>query len=93
MPELGGVTGRRAGLAQHPLGNSFLPPAARGSKPSEAAEAVTYGSPSHHGIDVSDRQIPCIVFYTDELATAFAPIKEGNINAVLFSLGFSICYL
>lgn len=23
MPELGGVTGRRAGLAQHPLGNSF----------------------------------------------------------------------
>lgn len=37
------------------------------SKPSAAAEAVTYGSALHEAIDVSDGQITYIVFYTDEL--------------------------
>lgn len=46
----------------------LLPPDVGGSKLSAAAEAVTSGSPSHQAIDVSDGQIPYIVFYTDELA-------------------------
>lgn len=49
----------------------LLPPAAGGSKPSAAAEAVAYGSPLHQAIDVSDGQIPYIVFYTDELAATW----------------------
>jgi len=49
----------------------LLPPGAGGSKPSATAEAVTYGSPLHQVIDVSDGQMPYIVFYTDELATTW----------------------
>lgn len=67
------MTGSRAGLAQHPGYPGLSPPPA-------AAQPVTHSSASQQAIDVSDGQIPCRVFHTDELA---ATCQSSNLLHLL----------
>lgn len=97
-PELGGVTGSRAGLAQHPDYPLLSPSPSSGR---QQATGSCWGCHPWFSLSSSNRcvwwanTLQCLLHrwtccHLTEFQP-FTPIKEGNNNAVLFSPGFSIC--